>query len=67
MNDEHKPLTIPEILAIVFYVTIALASLYFASKAINTEPRLACSVAEISPDFSQQDRERCRAIRSHKL
>lgn len=26
-----------------------------------------CDVAEISPDFSQQDREKCRMIRGHKL
>ncbi len=52
---------------ICFYAAIALASLYFASKAITTEPRLACSVAEISPDFSHQDRERCRTTRGHKL
>ena len=28
---------------------------------------LPCDVAEISPDFSQQDREKCRMIRGHKL
>jgi uroporphyrinogen-III synthase len=67
MNKEHKPMTAPEIAVICFYAAIALASLYFASKAINTEPRLACSIAEISPDFSHQDRERCRTIRGHKL
>lgn len=26
-----------------------------------------CELAEISPDFSPQDREKCRMIRGHKL
>jgi hypothetical protein len=28
---------------------------------------LPCDVAEISPDFSPSDREKCRMIRGHKL
>lgn len=28
---------------------------------------LPCDVAEISPDFSPQDREKCRMIRGHRL
>lgn len=31
------------------------------------EKKLACDVAEISPDFSAADREKCRQIRGHKL
>jgi hypothetical protein len=31
------------------------------------EKKLPCDVAEISPDFSQEDKERCRLIRGHKL
>jgi hypothetical protein len=31
------------------------------------EKKLPCDVAEISPDFSQEDKERCRLIQRHKL
>jgi hypothetical protein len=33
----------------------------------SEEKKLPCDVAEISPDFSQQDKERCRLIRANKL
>jgi hypothetical protein len=58
---------IPEIIAIAFYVTIALFTLYYGSKVIMDEPQLMCGVAEISPDFSPADRARCRQMRGHKL
>lgn len=57
----------PEIIAVAFYIAIALFSLYYGAKVISTEPQLMCGVAEISPDFSAADRERCRQIRGHKL
>jgi hypothetical protein len=56
-----------EAVAVVFYVGIALFSLYYGLQATTFEPKPACSVAEISPDFSHQDREKCRQIRGHKL
>ena len=57
----------PEIVAVAFYITIALFSLYYGTKVILNEPQVMCGVAEISPDFSPADRERCRQVRGHKL
>lgn len=57
----------PEIVAVAFYVAIAVFSLYYGVKVISEEPQLMCGVAEISPDFSAADRERCRQMRGHKL
>jgi len=59
-----KPL---EILAVAFYITIAMFSLYYGAKVISGERQIMCGVAEISPDFSAADRIRCRQIRGHKL
>ena len=57
----------PEIVAVAFYIAIALFTLYYGSKVISKEPQLMCGVAEISPDFSATDRARCRQMRGHKL
>jgi hypothetical protein len=57
----------PEIIAVAFYVAIAVFSLYYGAKVISEEPQLMCGVAEISPDFSASDRARCRQMRGHKL
>jgi hypothetical protein len=57
----------PEIVAVAFYITIALFSLYYGAKVISTEPQLMCGVAEISPDFDSKHREQCRQTRGHKL
>jgi len=57
----------PEIVAVAFYVAIAVFSLYYGTKAIINEPQLMCGVAEISPDFREADRMRCRQQRGHKL
>jgi hypothetical protein len=57
----------PEIIAVAFYITIAMLSLYYGTKVILSEPQVMCGVAEISPDFSAADRARCRQIRGHKL
>jgi hypothetical protein len=56
-----------EIVAVAFYVAIALFSLYYGAKVVINEPQIMCGVAEISPDFSAADRERCRQMRGHKL
>ena len=58
---------LPEIVAVAFYVAIALFSLYYGAKVVINEPQIMCGVAEISPDFSAADRERCRQMRGHKL
>jgi hypothetical protein len=57
----------PEIVAVAFYVAIALFSLYYGAKVVSDEPQVMCGVAEISPDFSATDRARCRQMRGHKL
>jgi hypothetical protein len=57
----------PEIIAIAFYIAIAVFSLYYGAKVISMEPYPMCGVAEISPDFSAADRARCRQMRGHKL
>jgi hypothetical protein len=37
--------------------------------ALEAKPKaqLNCAVAEISPDYSYADRQKCRLIRGHKL
>ena len=57
----------PEIIAVAFYVTVALFALYYGTKVISEEPQIMCGVAEISPDFGAADRARCRQMRRHKL
>ena len=51
----------------VYYVVAGVFCVAWAVKAINATPTLPCTVSEISPDFSQADREKCRIIRSRKL
>ena len=57
----------PEIVAVAFYVAIAVFSLYYGAKVISMEPQLPCGIAEISPDFDSKHREQCRQMRGHKL
>jgi hypothetical protein len=57
----------PEIVAVAFYIAIALFSLYYGVKVVSTEPQLMCGVAEISPDFDSKHRGQCRQTRGHKL
>ena len=54
-------------LAILYYAAIAAFSVFWMLSAINAKPAMPCAVAEISPDFSQQDREKCRILRTRKL
>jgi hypothetical protein len=57
-------------LLIYIYVSIVgLLCIYMAVLTIEARPKaeLNCSVAEISPDFSYADKEKCRLIRSRKL
>jgi len=58
-----------DILKVVFAaVAIGLVLMPFLPNSeAPKEKKLACDVAEISPDFSAADREKCRQIRSHKL
>jgi hypothetical protein len=57
----------PEIVAVAFYIAIAMFSLYYGTKVIIEEPQLPCGIAEISPDFDSKHREQCRQMRGHKL
>jgi len=58
---------VAEKLIIVFWCICGGLAIYWGIKAHNMPPRLACEVAEISPDFSHEDRQKCRIIRNHKL
>lgn len=51
---------------LIIIVCIIIMHLYLIAEQQPTINRL-CSVAEISPDFTPEDRERCRLIRGHKL
>jgi hypothetical protein len=57
--------------AIFLYLIPMWAALIYCLVKINTEPRPVrhniCTVAEISPDVTPAERERCRMIRGHKL
>ena len=69
MQEEKKD-SIPDSLAIIGYAIIACCSLVIVILiALQPPPmhRNICGVAEISPDVTPQERERCRQIRGHKL
>ena len=58
-----------EILIYVYVSVVGLLALYMAMLAIDAKPKaeLNCAVAEISPEYSHADRQKCRLIRGHKL
>jgi len=58
-----------ELLIYVYVSVVGLLSVYMAMLAIDAKPKaeLNCAVAEISPDYSHADRQKCRLIRGHKL
>jgi hypothetical protein len=56
--------------AIYIYVSImAMLCLYMAALAWDAKPKaeLNCTTAEINPDYSYADRQKCRLIRAYKL
>lgn len=56
---------ITESFILAFYICIAIFSIYFGYLSPTKDTIiLPCGVAEISPDFSQQQRDQCRLIRS---
>lgn len=75
MHDEDKEQgetevdLIYDVLKVLFaaVVTALIFVPLLSSTEKPVEKKLPCDVAEISPDFSQQDRERCRIIRGNKL
>ena len=56
----------PEIVAVAFYMAIALFTMVFGYKAVNTNPPLPCGVSEISPDVTPEVREKCRQMREQR-
>ena len=56
----------PEIVAVAFYMAIALFTVVFGYKAVNTNPPLPCGVSEISPDVTPEVREKCRQMREQR-
>jgi len=58
---------VAEKLIIGFWFICGGLAIYWGIKVHNMQPKLPCMVAEISPDFTHEDRQKCRIIRSHKL
>lgn len=52
-------------IVLIYYLIIAIASIVMMYFALNSydKRQLNCGIAEISPDFSVEDRQRCRAWR----
>jgi hypothetical protein len=66
----EKQDTLPETLAVIWYAIIACCSLVIMILIALQPPPVRhniCTIAEISPDITPQERERCRQIRGHKL
>ncbi len=57
---------VAEIAILIFAFICGGLSIYWSMKAHNTG-KLPCGLSEISPDFSNADREKCRTLRSNKL
>lgn len=58
-----------ELLIYVYVLVVGMLALYMAMLAIDAKPKaeLNCAVAEINPDYSHADRQKCRLIRGNKL
>ena len=57
-------------LIFVHIIAVAAVAAFFLILAWVEQPPARhniCTVAEISPDITPQERERCRQIRGHKL
>lgn len=68
---DENDLDIAQMLIVGIYLSIvAVAIIFFLALAI-TQPQPVrhniCTIAEISPDITPRERERCRMIRGHKL
>ena len=64
MNKFFRILTFIHLAMVVVFT---LVMLYFLTHySPPPQPRL-CGVEEISPDITQQEREKCRQMRGHKL
>jgi hypothetical protein len=58
-----------ELIIYVYVSVVAMLCLYMAALIWESKPKeeLNCTNAEISPDYSHSDRQKCRLIRAHKL
>ena len=58
-----------ELLIYAYVSVVGMLALYMALLAIEARPKaeLNCATAEINPDYSHVDRQKCRLIRGHKL
>jgi len=58
-----------ELIIYVYVSVVAILCLYMASLIWEAKPKeeLNCKTAEINPDYSYADRQKCRLIRAYKL
>lgn len=58
-----------ELLVYVYVAVMAMLFMYMAVLAIEAKPKsqLNCSVAEVSPDYTHADRQKCRLMRANRL
>lgn len=58
-----------ELLVYVYVAVMAMLFMYMAILAIEAKPKaqLNCSVAEVSPDYTHADRQKCRLIRANRI
>ena len=59
-----------EAMAVAFAMCIALCSVYWGYAALSkpmSAPRPLCGVADISPDFTPEERKNCREMRRRSL
>ncbi len=57
---------VAEIAILIFVFICSAFTIYWGIK-VHNNTKIPCSLSEISPDFSNADREKCRVLRSHKL
>jgi len=54
-----------EYIVLIYYAVVSIVCIivmYFSLDAID-QKQLNCGIAEISPDYSAQERQRCRELR----
>jgi hypothetical protein len=53
-----------EYIVLIYYAIVCIASIVFMYFALDAaDKKIDCSIAEISPDYSPADRQRCREYR----
>lgn len=58
-----------ELLVYVYVAVMAMLFMYMAILAIEAKPKsqLNCWIAEVSPDYTHADRQKCRLMRANRL